>query len=86
MKDDNVILKLSRKDAKRLADFLDGLYFYTSSFFNTSDCLIVTGRIIVLKENFGSTAHLNKWCRRLDDMVSKAKIKAIADSVDPIIP
>lgn len=86
MKDDSVILELSLKDAKRLEDFLDGLYFYTSSFLKTSDCLIVTGRIIVMKENFESTAHLNKWCRRLDDMVSKAKIKAIADSVDPILP
>lgn len=86
MKDDNVILEMSRKDAERLEDFLDGLLFYNSTSFDTSDCLIASGRIIVLKNNFNSVEHLNKWCRRLDTMITEAKIKYIADRTDPILP
>ena len=86
MKDNNVILELSRKDAECLEDFLDGLYFYTNGFIKSSNTLIVTGRIIVMRDNFYSTDHLNTWCRRLNNMLSQAKIKAIADKTDPILP
>lgn len=77
---------MSHEDAERLEDFLDGLLFYNSTSFDTSDCLIASGRVIVLKNNFYSVEYLNKWCRRLDTMLTQAKIKAIADSTDPIIP
>lgn len=86
MKDDNVILELSREDVERLADLMDGLVFMRKKSAVTTDCLHVTGHVIVLRNCFDSIVDLKNWCWKMETMAFKAKNKAIADSVDPILP
>lgn len=86
MKKNKVILELSRKDAERLTDLLEGLMFMRTSPSVTISCLHVNCSVIVYKKNFKNMKALRDWCSMLMNMASKEMIKLLADRTDPILP
>ena len=86
MKKNKVILELSRKDAERLKDLLDGLIIKMQLPSINNGCLHVTCSIVVYKKHFKNRTALIEWCSMLENMTSIELSRLLADRTDPILP
>ena len=86
MKDDKVILELSFEDIERLVDLFFGFILIEDGSNKTDDCLHVNARLLIDRRYIASFDDLKNWINKMEDLVSNARIKAIADKTDPILP
>lgn len=86
MEDDKVILELSLEDVERLDDLFFGFILIEDGSDKTDDCLHVNARLLIDKRYIASFDDLMNWINKMEDLVYSARVKAIADSTDPIIP
>lgn len=77
---------MSLEDIERLDDLLFGCILYEAGSDETDDCLHVNARLLIDKRYITSFDDLKNWINKMSDLVFQARVKAIADRTDPILP